>query len=90
MNLYENLARLRKTHGLTQEAVAQAMHVHVRAYQNYERGDRVPPLLNLIAAADLYGLALDDLVGRIPPKKNGENGESGEESRTYAEEKAFR
>ncbi len=64
MQLYENLILLRKARELSQEAVAKAIHIRVRTYQNYEYGDRLPPLPTLIALADFYDLSLDELVCR--------------------------
>lgn len=64
MELNENLVYLRKKHGLSQEAVAEAIQIKARTYQNYEYGSRVPPLSTLIALADLYNISLDALVGR--------------------------
>ena len=64
MELHENLIRLRREKGLSQEAVAEAIQVRSRTYQNYEYGTRLPPLPTLIALADLYDVSLDELVCR--------------------------
>ena len=64
MELHENLIRLRKEMGLSQEAVAEKINIKSRTYQNYEYGDRLPPLPTLIALADLYDISLDELVCR--------------------------
>ncbi len=62
--LAENLVSLRKMRHLSQNAVAEAVHVGIRAYQNYEYGTRIPPLPTLVALADLFDVSLDELVGR--------------------------
>lgn len=64
MELHENLISLRQAHHLSQEAVACAVNITPRTYQNYEYGSRVPPLATLIALADLYDISLDELVCR--------------------------
>ena len=64
MELHENLIRLRTERHLSQEAVAKAIDVKARTYQNYEYGSRIPLLPTLIALADLYDLSLDELVCR--------------------------
>ena len=69
MELHENLIRLRTEHGFSQEAVAKAVNVKGRTYQNYEYGIRVPLLPTLIALADLYDISLDELVCRDWPKE---------------------
>ena len=53
MKLNENLIQLRAEKGLSQEAVAQAVRIKTRTYQNYEYGLRLPTLPTLIALADL-------------------------------------
>jgi len=62
--LAENLVQLRKERNLSQEAVAKKINIGARAYQNYEYGQRVPPLSVAIALADLFEISLDELVGR--------------------------
>lgn len=62
--LAENLVLFRKDRELSQNAVAEAIGVGVRAYQNYEYGTRIPPLEVAIALADLFDVSLDELVGR--------------------------
>lgn len=64
MLLHENLFNYRIARGLTQEAVAKGSGLCLRAYQNYERGQREPKIGAVIALADFYGLTLDELVGR--------------------------
>ncbi len=64
MKIAENLVALRKKRGLSQVAVAHLLDISERTYQNYEYGERIPPLLTAIALADLYDVALDELVGR--------------------------
>ena len=66
--LAENLISLRKARNLSQSAVAEEVHVGIRAYQNYEYGTRIPPLPTAVALADLFDVSLDDLVGRDFPQ----------------------
>ena len=68
MELHENLIRLRTEHGFSQEAVAKAVNVKGRTYQNYEYGTRIPLLPTLIGLADLYDISLDELVCREFPQ----------------------
>ena len=60
----EHLLKLRTEKGLTQGELAQEICVSERAYRNYERGLREPPLVTLIALADFYQISLDELVCR--------------------------
>lgn len=54
--------RLKK--GLTQEEVAIHLSIPKKTYQNYEREVREPDSVVLSSLADLYGISLDELVGR--------------------------
>ena len=45
---------LRKSDGLTQSQVAQALNIGTQAYSYYERGDREPPLELLCKMADYF------------------------------------
>lgn len=69
MKFSENLLNLRLGHGLTQGALVEKLDISLRAYVNYERGLRTPPLPTLIALADFYDISLDELVGRDWPKE---------------------
>ena len=66
----------RKEKGLTQQQVAEALHVTRQAVSKWEQGETMPDILNCDALAALYGVSLDDLVHHegekagypIPPK----------------------
>ena len=64
MTFPENLLRLRRTRGLKQQEVADALGLSLRVYQYYEHGQRDPTLPTLIGLADLYDISLDELVCR--------------------------
>ncbi len=56
----------RQNAGLTQDQVATALGMPKKTYQNYEREVREADSDVLCAIADLYGVTLDELVGREP------------------------
>ncbi len=58
----EKLRHLRKEKNLSQQAVAQQLHISLRAYQNYEVGvfPRDPAVYQRIAT--FYGVSLDSLM----------------------------
>lgn len=64
MTFSEHLLWLRKNRNYKQQEVAEGAGLSLRAYQNYERGQREPQMSVLIALADFYELSLDDLVCR--------------------------
>ena len=60
------LARERKARGMSQDDLAAQLQVSRQAISKWEIGDAMPDLHNLIALADVLGLSLDALCGRVP------------------------
>lgn len=52
----ERLARVRAGQGLNQTDFAESLGLSMRAYANYERGEREAPLAVLRALYDVYGI----------------------------------
>lgn len=57
------LAELRRTHGLSQEELAERLGVSRQAISKWERAESSPDTDNLIALAQLYGVSMDVLLG---------------------------
>ena len=57
------LKDLREDSDLTQEALANYLHIKQNTYSQYESGKRQIPLELLIALAHYYGTSLDYIVG---------------------------
>ena len=57
------LCELRKSRGLTQQALADIADVSQQTVAQWEKGTREPNLEKLIALAKLFGVTLDYLVG---------------------------
>ena len=62
MTFGENLQRLRKEKGLSQEDVAQALFVSRQTISKWETDKAEPGVDNLKALAGLYGVSLDRLM----------------------------
>lgn len=62
MNLSEKLVALRTSHGLSQEALAEALGVSRQAIGKWENGQASPELSGLIALSRYYAVAIDSLV----------------------------
>jgi len=58
------LRTFRKQRGLTQQKVADALGITVRAYQYYETGDRTPTLKKSFELAELLNIKVDELSVR--------------------------
>ena len=67
MVFHENLSRLRRSRGLSQEDLAGQIHVSRQAVSKWETGDAAPDLDNLQALADALEVSLDALCGRDAP-----------------------
>lgn len=60
--LGENLRKLRKENGYTQQYLADYIGVERSAYSKYE-SSRIPDLNSVIQLAALYGVSVDTLIG---------------------------
>ncbi len=67
--LGDTLAKLREVKKLTQQQVAEKIHISRATYAQYEIDRRVPEYLTLEKLADFFEVSIDYLVGREEPKK---------------------
>ena len=63
------LKTIRKSKGVTQKQLAQAVGASERGIQSYEIGERKPAFDQLLALADYFDVSLDYLVGRSDGKE---------------------
>ena len=61
-NIGENLKILRQTKGLTQEQVAERIHLTRQAISNYESGKNQPGVDVLQDLARVYGVGVEDII----------------------------
>lgn len=65
------LVKLRKSHNMSQEALAEQLGVSRQAVSKWERAESSPDTDNLIALAKLYGISVDELLnGAIETEDN--------------------
>jgi len=67
-NMGEIIRELRKSRGLTQEALSQAAGVSIQAVSKWETGQSLPDVTLLPSIADFFGVATDTLFGREAPR----------------------
>lgn len=60
--MYEHMRALREDHDLSQNDVANLLHVHQTTYSEYERGMINIPVAHLKRLALLYHTSIDYLV----------------------------
>lgn len=69
MYKYHKIRDLREDNNYTQRECADKLYISKKTYERYENGERIPPIDFMIRCADLYGVTLDYLCGREPPRK---------------------
>lgn len=65
MKLYigENIKRLRRQKGITQETLAERMHISTAAVSKWERGETFPDISLIIPLASYFGVSTDEILG---------------------------
>ena len=69
MTLGERLKIYRTQKGLSQEKIAEMLHVSRQAVTKWESDQTTPSSDNLIALANLYDVSLDELIGKSEEKR---------------------
>lgn len=78
----EFLANLRKSKGFTQEEVAKQLHISNKTLSSWEKGRTTPDICMLPALAEIYGVAIDEIVrGEIQEGRPAEKPSLSEETR---------
>ncbi len=62
MNLATTIRQHRKQAHLSQEHLAEQLHVSRQTISNWENGKSLPDIYSLIALSDLFALSLDDFI----------------------------
>ncbi len=62
MNFPGRLVEIRKRHGFTQQALADAVSMHVNQIKKYEAGNAQPTLSALIKLAQTLHVSIDEMV----------------------------
>jgi len=63
LSIGKNIRRLRGAAGLTQEELAQALHIAPQSVSKWERGEGYPDITALPGLARYFGVTLDELMG---------------------------
>ena len=67
----ENVKRLRKIKNITQEKLAEHMHISTAAVSKWERNETLPDISMIIPLASYFGVSTDELLG-LDAAKNEE------------------
>ena len=63
MKYNERIREIREDHYLTQQKVADLLHIGQRTYADYESGKTRIPIDNIIILAKYYNVSLDYITG---------------------------
>lgn len=70
----QNLSRIRKQQGLTQQGLAERINLTFQAVSKWETGQSMPDLEQLTRLADLFRVSADTLLGHTPKIPSGQYG----------------
>ena len=63
--LADNISFLRKANNLTQESLAEKVNLSFQAISKWENGQSSPDITLLPVLADIFGVHIDDLFGKV-------------------------
>lgn len=70
MRYNERIRELREDHFLTQQAIANLLHIGQRTYCDYESGKTRIPIDSILILAKYYNVSLDYITGASDIKTN--------------------
>ena len=73
MKYYNNLAKIRKKHNLSQNDIAQILGTTQQTINRYENGQVDMSVTRFIELADFYQISLDELAGRTQTQTQTQN-----------------
>lgn len=82
-SIYENIRQMRESAGMTQEAAAAALGIHVNTYAGYERGEIRPSTKRLLEIAALFGTNIGTLVCGYEPLSRSKAEKLDEDNKFY-------
>ena len=65
----KKIREMRSITSITRRELGDNVYLSPYSIANYEVGRRTPDIETLCHIADYFGLTLDELVGRVPPKE---------------------
>ena len=63
MKYYERIRAIREDHSLTQQKIADLLHIGQRTYSDYESGRTRIPIDSLLKLAKYYDFSMDYISG---------------------------
>ncbi len=63
MRYYERIREIREDHSITQQKIADLLHIGQRTYADYESGKTRIPVDSLLILAKFYDVSMDYITG---------------------------
>ena len=63
MRYYERIREIREDHSITQQKIADLLHIGQRTYEDYESGKTRIPVDSLLILAKYYDVSMDYITG---------------------------
>lgn len=89
MKFSENLIKLRKERGMSQESLGEIADVSRQTVSKWELGETTPEMAKLMLLADYFKITVDELIGR-DSKSEIQMNESGRYGYEYKSRREFR
>lgn len=70
MNLGNNIYKLRKSHGISQEQLAEKLNVSRQTIYKWENNLAIPRIENIMAIVDIFKVSYNDLFSNDIPVNN--------------------
>ena len=65
INISKSLKLIREGENITQSQLAKETGIKQQSISRWERGERLPNILDLVKLANYYKISIDELIGRV-------------------------
>ncbi len=65
INISKSLKLIREGENITQSQLAKETGIKQQSISRWERGERLPNILDLVKLANYYKISVDELIGRV-------------------------
>lgn len=74
--LNENIKKLRKQKGLTQEQLAEKLNITRQSVAKWEKGESIPDIYSIMGLSEIFNITIDEIVRYLLDKqiKNNDEG----------------
>lgn len=83
-SLADNLRRLRKQYGFTQEKLSAELNISFQAISKWENGQSLPDIILLLRLSDIFHTSIDNLIGHEPTWQSAQQYEKFYENEKFS------